>query len=243
MSRLLKLSFLDFRFMLKNKEVWISLFIATMYTFAIFFAYTNSMQSKNIDTYYSFYNDISFYIFIIIPAIALSREYSLKTSRIIFTGFYKKVEVILYKFLSILIFYIFLGILHRICGNLLWIFDQQKFSFDILFYKVASTIIIYIITGIFTCSIAFLITIITYSRMKTLIIMLALFIIEKYIRGVFLLLSSNKDLKILNHNPIAVTIESLQYGILSIMDSLILLFSSFAISIMTIVILMKKEIE
>lgn len=230
--------------MLKVRELWIALFIVVVYTLSLYSYSINSSQQKTIDTYYQVINDLSFYIFILIPSLILSKDYAFKTSRILYTGTFSKIEVVLSKMFSVLLFYLLFSIIHRTGANSLWMINQNTFSIEVLFSKIPITIIVYMIIGIFTCLIAFLFTLITYSRMGTVIIMFAFFIVEKYLRGILLLIFPNNDIgTILNHNPIAISIETLQYSTISIMDSFIVLFTSFFIGVLSFIILQKKEIN
>lgn len=244
MASLLRLSLIDFRYILKAKELWISLTIVIAYTLSLYFYSINSNQPKTIDTYYQIINDLSFYIFIIIPSLVLSKDYAFKTSRILYTGAFSKLTVVLSKMFSVLIFYFLFSIVHRLGANSLWMINQKVFSFETLLSGLPITIVIYMIIGISTCLLAFLITLITYSRMATLIAMFAFFIIEKYLRGILLLIFPNRDIKlILNHNPIAISIEALQYNTITLMDCFIVLFTSIFIGFITLIVLQKKEIN
>ena len=244
MASLLRLPLLEFRYILKAKELWISLTIVIAYTLSLYFYSINSSQPKTIDTYYQIINDLSFYIFIIIPSLILSKDYAFKTSRILYTGAFSKFEVVLSKLYSVLMFYLFFSIGHRLGANILWMINQKTFSFETLLSELPITIFVYIIIGIFTCLLAFLITLITYSRMATLIIMFAFFIIEKYLRGIILLILPNNYIKlILNHNPIAISIEALQYNNITFMDCFIVLFTSLFIGFIAWIVLQKKEIN
>lgn len=203
-----------------------------------------SDQPKTIDTYYQIINDLSSYIFIIIPSLILSKEYALKTSRIIYTGAFSKFQVVLCKLFSVLIFYFLFSIVHRLGANILWMVSQESFSFKILLSELPKTIIVYMIIGLFTCALAFFITLITYSRMATLVIMFAVFIVEKYLRGVILLISPNEIIQlILSHNPIAISTVALQYNEITLMDGLIVLLTSAFVGLITIIVLKKREIN
>lgn len=218
--------------------------IVIVYTLTLSFYSMNSDQTKTIDTYYQIINDLSFYIFIIIPSLILSKEYAFKTSRIVYTGTFSKFQVVLSKVFSVLIFYFLFSIVHRLGANSLWMVSQAGFSFKTLISELPKTIIVYMIIGLFTCILAFLVTLITYSRMATLVVMFAVFIVEKYLRGVLLLISPNKTIElILSHNPIAISIVALQYNKITIMDGLIVLLTSVLIGLITLTVLKKREIN
>lgn len=244
MANLLRLSALEFRYILKARELWISIAIVIAYTLSLYIYSLNSNHPKTINTYYQIINDLSFYIFIIIPSLILSKDYTYKTSRILYTGAFSRFEVVLSKLFTVLIFYLFFSIVHRLGANILWMINQNTFSIETLLNELPITLVVYLNIGLFTCLLAFLITLITYSRMATLIVMFSLFIIEKYLRGIILLIFPNNYIKqIFNHNPIAISIESLQYNTITLMDFFIVLFSSFLIGITTMVVLQKKEIN
>ena len=143
-----------------------------------------------------------------------------------------------------LIFYASASVVHRLSANSLLLYHERTFSIDMLLQNLVQTIFVYMIVGLFICMFAFLITLLTYSRMATMIIMMAVFVVEKYLRGVILLLFQ-QDLvkKLLTHNPINIASQSLQYSSITIMDSFILIMTNLLVGVGTIVLLYKKEIQ
>ncbi|SEO06284.1 hypothetical protein SAMN04489762_3388 [Terribacillus saccharophilus] len=246
MARLFRLSLIDFRYILKNKALLVTLSFTIIYTCLFYFYLTNSTNQINVNanTYYQTFNDISFYIFLIIPALSLSKEYTFKTSRIIYTGILSKNQVLTYKVSSTLLFLLALGILHRLIGNIFWGFDQESFSFDILSNSLVETATIYFFAGIFTISLTFLSSLVSYSRLSTVIFTVAIFILERFVRGILLLLVDNDLLKLLlNHNPLGIIQNILQYGNLTIMDGIILTLLSAVLFLISIILINKKAID
>ncbi|MFP9131272.1 hypothetical protein [Niallia sp. BSM11] len=245
MVRLLRVSYIDFKFILKNKALLFTLAITLAYTILFFFYSTNySKMDRDINTYYRAFYDISYYIFLIVPALSLSKEYSFKTTRILYTGIFSKNQVFLYKILSTLFFLIVLGFLHRLIGNIFWGLDQNILSFKILSNSIVETTLIYLLTGIFTISLAFFFSLISYSRLSTVIFTVAIFILERYIRGIlFLILENKMFLSIIEHNPLAIIQFSLQYGRLSIMDGIILVFLSAVLFCSSLILINKKAVN
>lgn len=244
MAKLLRLTFIDFRFLLKAKELWLAMAVVVLYTCSLFLYTINSNEQRTVDSYYQIINDLSFYITILVPALSLAKDYAFKTTRMLYTGPYSKVKVVSSKFLSVLIFYFIVSILHRIGANSLWLIDQRIFSFELLLNELPKTIGNYLTVGMFICMFAFFITLLTYSRMATVIVILVTFIVEKYLRGILLLLFPNEYLKlILTHNPFAISFKTLQYNTIALMDSFIVISTTIILGIVTFTILRRKEMN
>lgn len=244
MVRLIRVSYIDFKYILKNKALIVTLGFTLLYTLLFYFYSTQSATDRDINTYYQAFNDISFYIFLIIPALSLSTEYSFKTTRILYTGIFSKNQVFVYKILSTLFFLIVLGFSHRIIGNIFWGLDQNNLSFKILSNSLVETTLIYILAGIFTISLAFFFSLISYSRLSTVIFTVAIFILERYIRGILFLILDNKNvLLLIEHNPLAIAQFALQYGDLTIMDGIILTFLSGVLFCSSFILINKKAVN
>ena len=244
MVKWLRLSFVDFRFLLKAKELWIAIAVVMIYTCALSIYSINASEQRTMDYYYQIINDLSFYVFIIVPSFILSKDYAFKTTRILYTGPFSKLEVVSSKFFSVLLFYVIASIVHRVSANSLWLVDQRVFSAEFLWSQLPKTMVIYLLIGIFVCLLAFLVTLATYSRMATIIVMLTIFIMEKYLRGILLLIFPHEHLKILlTHNPVAIAFEALQYGTITLMDGAIVVFTSVVISLLAFLVLKRREIN
>lgn len=244
MANLFRLTWVDFRYLLKAKELWIALAVIILYTGSIYMYTRNGTAQHTVDFYYQLINDLSFYVFILVPAISLAKDYTFKTTRLLYTGPYSKYEVVSSKFLSVLVFYVMASVLHRLGANGLMLYHERTFSFKLLLQDVPQTMLVYVIVGLFTCTFAFLITLLTYSRMATIITLVAVFNIEKFLRGILLLLFQQESVKlILTHNPIVIVSEALQYSTITFMDSLILVAVTLFLAVGTIIVLHKKEIQ
>lgn len=244
MANLFRLSLIDFKYVVKTRELWIALGIISFYTLSMYTFTLDGEKSYTADFFYQLIHDLSFYVMILLPAAVLAKDYTFKTTRILYTGPYSKRMIVNSKFLSMLIFYAIASVVHRLSANSLLLYHERTFSIDLLLQNLLQTIFVYMIVGLFICLFAFFITLLTYSRMATMISVIAVFIVEKYLRGVILLLFQ-QDLikKLLTHNPINIASQSLQYSSITIMDSFILLMTTSLLGVGTIVILYKKEIQ
>ena len=244
MAKWLRLSFVDFRFLLKAKELWIAIAVVMLYTCALSIYSINASEQRTVDYYYQIINDLSFYVFIIVPSFILSKDYAFKTTRVLYTGPFSKFEVVGSKFFSVLMFYVIASVVHRVSANSLWLIDQHVFSVELLWSQLPKTIAIYLLIGVFVCLLAFLVTLATYSRMATIIVMLTIFIMEKYLRGILLLIFPHEHLKLLlTHNPVAIAFEALQYGTITLMDGAIVAFTSVIVSLLAFLVLKRREIN
>ncbi|GLI86437.1 hypothetical protein ANABIO32_42430 [Rossellomorea marisflavi] len=244
MYRLLRISFLDFKYTLKNKALLSTILFTVTYTFIFFIYLSNSTIDKNHNTYYQVFNDISFYIFLIIPAVSFSKEYSFKTSRIIYTGVFSEYQVFIYKVVSTCLFILTLGIFHRVIGNVFWGLDQGDYSIEILSYLIGKTLYIYGFTGLFTISLAFFFTLIFYNRLGTVIFTVAIFILERFLRGILLIImNSELIVEVVKHNPLAIVQNALQYGSLTIMDGFILIVITFVLNATSLIIIRRKAVD
>ena len=244
MTKLLRIIWIDLRSILRIKALWIGLIVIGIYTLLIFYATRYSEELKIPNFYYQIINGLSFYLLLIVPALTLSKDYELKTIRMLYTGIFSKIEIVISKLVSMVIFYLLFGFTHRLSANLLWMMGQNKFSFELLAYRFWLTTGIYLINGLFICLLAFLITLWTYSRWTTLIFMFSIFFFERVLRGILSFMFFNPFMiTLLNHNPFAVSFESLHYSTISYIELYILLLAALPVGILILTLLNKKEMS
>lgn len=244
MANLFRLTLVDFKYVVKTKELWIALGIISIYTLGMFAFTLDSETSYTTEFFYQLIHDLLFYVLILLPAVTLSKEYTFKTTRILFTGPYPRRIILSSKFFSMLIFYALVSVVHRFSANSLLMYHERIFSMDVLLQNFVQTIVVYVIVGLFICILAFFITLLTYSRMATMITVMTVFIVEKYLRGFILFLfPQNYVKKFITHNPINIAAQGLQYSSITIVDSFILLMTTLFIGVGTVILLFKKEIQ
>ena len=244
MASLWRLTAVEFRYLLKIKELWLAMAAIIFYTGAIYLYTKDDIPLTTDDYYYQLINDVSFYVFILVPAFVLSKDYSFKTIRILYTGPFSKNKIVCSKFLSVFVFYIVASVVHRVSANGLMLYDVSSFSLQRLLQEVPQTMLIYAIAGLFTCALAFFVTLLTYSQMATMISIVTIFIIEKFSRGVLLLIFPQENVKlVLTHNPLYIALHSLQYSVMTIMDSFILLMTTLFLGLAICLLLRNKEIQ
>lgn len=244
MANLVRLTLVDFKYVVKTRELWIALAITSTYTISMYAFTLDSETSYTTEFFYQLIHDLLFYVLVLLPAVTLSKDYTFKTTRILYTGPYPKQIILSSKFFSMLLFYALVSIVHRFSANSLLMYHERVFSMDVLRQNFVQTIVVYMIVGLFICMLAFFITLLTYSRMATMITVMTVFIVEKYLRGFILLLFPQDFVKkLLTHNPINIAAQSLQYSSITIMDSLILLMTTLLIGVGTAILLSKKEIQ
>ncbi|WP_317951056.1 hypothetical protein [Rossellomorea marisflavi] len=122
--------------------------------------------------------------------------------------------------------------------------DQGDYSIEILSYLIGKTLYIYGFTGLFTISLAFFFTLIFYNRLGTVIFTVAIFILERFLRGILLIImNSELIVEVVKHNPLAIVQNALQYGSLTIMDGFILIVITFVLNATSLIIIRRKAVD
>lgn len=86
MANLFRLTLVDFKYVVKTKELWIALGIISIYTLGMFAFTLDSETSYTTEFFYQLIHDLLFYVLILLLTVTLSKEYTFKTTRILFTG-------------------------------------------------------------------------------------------------------------------------------------------------------------
>lgn len=243
MNNIISLVLLELKFILKSKFIWVGISVAFFYSVAIFLNFELTNKSADPNSFYSFFNDISFYVLAILAAVHLSKEFELKTSRIIFSSGISTPTLLLIKLMSLLLLSLFWSIFHRLLANLLEMINLSSYSTSFLTHDLGKTIFIYMLCITFICSVAFLVTAVTFKRMTTVITVILIFTFERFIRGMLLLFASNNILeRLLKLSPFKIAFESLEYAQINVYEAFMLFIFSIGLFVFTNLILLKKDL-
>ncbi len=155
MNSTIRISILEVKQLFKRYGIWSSLFIAVLYTILIYLKRPLNPSTSDLETYYNHFGDISYYLILIMPSFIMSREFSLKTSTIIFTGSFSRINIVLSKLLSLLLIGCIVGTIHRLLANLLWILEHNEFTLINLTHDIFTNLINYLLISFFCFKLIF----------------------------------------------------------------------------------------
>ncbi|MGE7674925.1 hypothetical protein ACQKMV_15315 [Lysinibacillus sp. NPDC094403] len=244
MNRAIRVSILEVKQLFKRYGIWLSVFIAVMYTILIYLKKSMYPSPSDLDTYYDYFGDISYYIILIMPSFIVSREFSLKTSRIIFTGSLSRTNIVLSKLLTLLLIGCIVGTIHRLLANLLWIIEHNKFTLVNLTHDILINIINYLLISFFVSGLSFIIGFITFSQIATIVTIISVFSFEGIIRGIILVkLDATTRLAFwIRENPLALVYKGIQYNDITISNSICLALTGLGLFLISLIIINKREI-
>ncbi|MCM0626888.1 hypothetical protein M5J14_20530 [Lysinibacillus sp. OL1_EC] len=244
MNSTIRISILEVKQLFKRYGIWSSLFIAVLYTITIYLKRPMYPTPSDLDTYFNYFGDISYYIILIMPSFIMSREFSLKTSRIIFTGSFSRINIVLSKLLSLILIGCIVGTIHRLLANLLWILEHNKFTLNNLTHDIFTNLTNYILISFFVSSLSFIIGFITFSQIATIVSIISMFSFESMIRGIILIkLDATTKLALwIKENPLALVYKGMQYNNLSMSNNICLALTGLVLFLIALIIINKREI-
>src|SRR5699024_12461922 len=83
LNNIISLVLLELKFILKSTFIWVGISVAFFYSVAIFLKFELTNKSADPNSFYSFFNDISFYVLAFFASVHLSKEFDLSVSRLI----------------------------------------------------------------------------------------------------------------------------------------------------------------
>lgn len=224
----------EVKLQLKRNVVWSILAISLVPV--IFISFLQTDHSKLCTTY----TQILLYLFPILSAIYFSEDFSQKTSRIIYFNQMSKLNILIVKIVT----YLLIGSLFSFVRVILSSVDQLIDSETIRGIDLGEVFLSEILFILLVGSIACLVSIITYQKMASIVIVLLIFVLEPNIRALLYMgLSTEHSLlkMILDHFPISIMSEILTYHTLNTHKFFLIIGVSLFIYGCSAILLEKKE--
>ena len=194
MNNIIKLAFIDFKNIIKTKSFWVSCLISLLY---ISIWIIRKPKSFTEATYqYEFFRVVLF-IFIYYSSVLLAREFSLGTSKALFTGAFSRLEIIAEK----LIVFLLLGLSFGLLSRMLHIVFVYQVEGSITLPEVVSintlqALVIYVLISFVIGSFGLFIASATASFRNTLIFNMNVFGVIQYFVPLFIFMNFQENLSI-----------------------------------------------
>lgn len=195
MSDVIKLSLFEFRKNISSRSFLFSFLIVIFYS-AIWIG-IKPKQFMNIDYQFEFFRVLNFVI-LYYACSALGKEFSYGTSKIIFTGFLTRTQILVQKLLVI----VQIGIFYWICSRLLEIIiilrKDGKFDFwQIINVSSLQALMIFLLVSFTVGTLCLLASIVTLKFNSTLIIAISIFGVFQYFMPLFYRLRDKTNLTVI----------------------------------------------
>ncbi len=196
MNNIIKLAFIDFKNIIKTKSFWIGCLLSLLY---ISIWIVRKPDSFSETTYqYEFFKAVLF-VFIYYSSVLLAKEFSLGTSKTLFTGTFSRFEIVVEKLLVFLQIGLFFGILSRLL-HVIFVYQvngavtlPEVFNINTL-----QAIIIYVFISFVIGSFGLFAASITVSFKNTLIFNINIFGVIQYLVPLFIFMNIEENLGIVH---------------------------------------------
>ena len=187
MNKIIFLVYRDLKNIIKTKGFWSGFLISLLY---ISIWIICKPKSFNELTYQYEYFRIVLFIFIYYSSVLLSREFSLGTSKTLFTGAFGRLEIIWEKIIVFLHIGLMFAIFSRLLGLFFsyWVNGYVNFS-ELFSIRTIQAILIYLLISFVIGSFGLLMASITTSFRRTLVINVNVFGIIQYFIPIFIFMN------------------------------------------------------
>jgi len=196
LNNIMKLSFIDFKNIIKTKGFWISCLVSLLY---ISIWIIRKPESFTEATYqYEFFRIVLF-IFIYYSSVLLAKEFSLGTSKTLFTGTFSRLEIVVEKLLVFLQLGLFFGIFSRLL-HVIFVYQVNGAVTlpEVLNIDTLQAIIIYVFISFVIGSFGLFAASITISFKNTLIFNMNVFGVIQYFVPLFIFMNFEENLSIVH---------------------------------------------
>ncbi|BBE30668.1 hypothetical protein OSSY52_08090 [Tepiditoga spiralis] len=183
MINIIKISFLDFYYMIKTR-IFIILNILTV--LAIFFISNTVLKKVGVSRISNVVAFCQYFLMVFFVSLAVAKDLLFKTSKFIFTGYFSRISVMFEKLMVVLLIGLFYGLLIYIITVVLTTLKYASFNFSyFLDQKALNYILISILYAFFVGSISLLMLSVKINGKNLLFINFFIFELNMWINEIY----------------------------------------------------------